>query len=86
MTSCEEEDFTVEVLGILGNLTFPEIDFEKVVTELDLLPFISTKLKVHTRCSFVSPPFHSLILFQAKPSLTIQKSERRFWRVRNGLA
>lgn len=46
MTSCEEEDFTVEVLGILGNLTFPEIDFEKVITELDLLPFISAKLKV----------------------------------------
>ena len=46
MKSCEEEEFTVEVLGILGNLSFPEIDFEKVVRELDLLPFISLKLKV----------------------------------------
>ena len=36
----------MEVLGILGNLSLPEIDFEKVVRELDLLPFITSKLKV----------------------------------------
>lgn len=59
--SCEEEEFTVEVLGILGNLTFPEIDFEKVVTELDLLPFISLKLKVQSKLLLLLTP-HSLIL------------------------
>lgn len=70
MTSCEEEDFTVEVLGILGNLTFPEIDFEKVVTELDLLPFISSKLKVlynqlHFLTLSLSHPSSSSLVFQA---------------------
>ena len=70
MTSCEEEDFTVEVLGILGNLTFPEIDFEKVVTELDLLPFISSKLKVlynqlHFLTLSLSHPSSSSLVFPA---------------------
>ena len=32
----------------MGNLSLPEIDFEKVVRELDLMPFIVTKLKVYT--------------------------------------
>ncbi len=41
-----EEEVCVEVLGILGNLTLPEVDFHRVVTELDLLPFIVGKLRV----------------------------------------
>ena len=60
----------MEVLGILGNLTFPEIDFEKVVTELDLLPFISSKLKVlyaqvHFLTLSLSHPSSSSLVFQA---------------------
>ena len=51
----------MEVLGILGNLSFPEIDFEKVVRELDLLPFISLKLKVQSKLLPLLTT-HSLIL------------------------
>lgn len=48
LKSCEgEEEVCVEVLGILGNLSLPDMDFHRVVTELDLLPFIMRKLKVH---------------------------------------
>lgn len=36
----------VEVLGILGNLLLPEVDFERVVSQLELMPFIVAKLKV----------------------------------------
>lgn len=42
----EDEELYVEVLGILGNLTLPEIDFEKVISQLELMPFIISKLKV----------------------------------------
>lgn len=41
-----EDEVCVEVLGILGNLSLPDVDFNKVVTDLDLLPFIMTKLQV----------------------------------------
>ena len=40
------DDVCVEVLGILGNLSSPEIDFHKIITELQLLPFILDQLKV----------------------------------------
>ena len=36
----------MEALGILANLNLPDIDFERVVTQLDLMPFIITRLKV----------------------------------------
>lgn len=41
-----DEELCVEVLGILANLNLPEIDFEKVVAQLDLMPFVISKLKV----------------------------------------
>jgi hypothetical protein len=44
-----EEEVCVEVLGILGNLLLPDVDFHRVVTELDLLPFITSKLRVSDR-------------------------------------
>ena len=44
--TCKDDEFAVEALGIVGNLSLPEIDFEKVVRELDLMPFIVAKLKV----------------------------------------
>ena len=49
VANCEDEECVVEALGILGNLSIPEIDFERVVRELNLLPFIVSKLKVITQ-------------------------------------
>ena len=43
---CEEEECVVEALGILANLSLPDVDFERVLRELDLLPFILSKVKV----------------------------------------
>ena len=45
--SCHDEEFLVEVLGILGNLVVPGLDYDKVMKELNLLPHLLKKLKVH---------------------------------------
>ena len=37
---------SVEVLGILGNLTLQDMDFHKLITEMELLPFLLLQLKV----------------------------------------
>ena len=35
----------VECVGILGNLTIPDLDFERLLKEYDLLPWMKNKLK-----------------------------------------
>ncbi len=55
-----DDEVCVEVLGILGNLLLPEVDFERVVSQLELMPFILAKLKVSgkllvNRCNTPSP-------------------------------
>lgn len=42
----EAEEGAVEAVGILGNLNIPELDFGKVVRDLQLLPFLTGKLRV----------------------------------------
>lgn len=42
----EEEESAVEAAGILGNLNIPDLDFGKVVRDLDLIPFLTERLKV----------------------------------------
>lgn len=42
----EDEECAVEALGILGNLALPEVDYDRVLSELQLLPFIVEVLKV----------------------------------------
>ena len=42
----DDEEVCVEALGILGNLCLPEVDFERVVSQLQLMPFVVAKLKV----------------------------------------
>ncbi len=37
-------DFVVECLGILGNLTIPDLDFDRLLKEYDLLPWIKARL------------------------------------------
>ena len=43
----EEEEGAVEAAGILGNLNIPDLDFGKIVHDMQLLPFLTGKLKVH---------------------------------------
>ena len=46
LKASSDDDMCVEVLGILANLNLPEVDFQKMMTELDLLPYVIAKLKV----------------------------------------
>ena len=41
----DSEEFVVECVGILGNLTIPDLDFERLLKEYDLLPWMKKKLK-----------------------------------------
>nr|XP_032814441.1 kinesin-associated protein 3 isoform X1 [Petromyzon marinus] len=40
-----EEEFVLEVVGTLANLTIPDLDFELLATEYQLLPFLHEKLR-----------------------------------------
>ena len=38
------EEFVVECMGILGNLTIQDLDFDRLLKEYDLLPWMRAKL------------------------------------------
>lgn len=58
-----DEELCVEALGILANLNLPDIDFQRVVTQLDLLPYVISKLKVSVCTLYVC--YRSYILSMA---------------------
>lgn len=41
----EEEEFVIECLGTLANLTIPDLDWELVLKEYKLVPYLKDKLK-----------------------------------------
>ena len=41
----EEEEFVIECLGPLANLTIPDLDWELVLKEYKLVPYLKDKLK-----------------------------------------
>ncbi|KAL5012631.1 hypothetical protein ScPMuIL_011182 [Solemya velum] len=41
----ENEEFSLECLGILGNLTIPDLDYELILKEYNLVPWIKSKLQ-----------------------------------------
>ncbi|XP_055896459.1 kinesin-associated protein 3-like isoform X2 [Biomphalaria glabrata] len=41
----DNEEFSLECLGILGNLTIPELDYELILKEYNLIPWIKGKLQ-----------------------------------------
>lgn len=41
----EEEEFVLECLGTLANLTIPDLDWELVLKEYNLVPFLKDRLK-----------------------------------------
>ena len=45
----EEEEAAVEAVGILGNLNIPELDFGKIVDDLQLTPVLMGKLRVRIK-------------------------------------
>ncbi|GCC30965.1 hypothetical protein chiPu_0009419 [Chiloscyllium punctatum] len=45
INSNESEEFVIECLGTLANLTVPDLDWELVLKEYNLVPFLKDKLK-----------------------------------------
>ena len=41
----DNEEFALECVGILGNLTIPDLDYELLLKEYNLVPWIKTKLQ-----------------------------------------
>lgn len=41
----EDEEFVIECLGTLANLTIPDLDWELVLKEYNLVPFLKDHLK-----------------------------------------
>nr|CAD7203183.1 unnamed protein product [Timema douglasi] len=37
---CENEDFVVECVGVLGNMTLPDLDFSQLMQRFNLIPWI----------------------------------------------
>lgn len=43
--TCPDEEFVLEALGILGNLTVTDVNFQALLTDYDMLNYIKTKLQ-----------------------------------------
>ncbi|XP_045200399.1 kinesin-associated protein 3-like [Mercenaria mercenaria] len=41
----DDEEFSLECLGVLGNLTIPDLDYELILKEYQLIPWIKMKLQ-----------------------------------------
>lgn len=44
VTQCDSEEFVLECVGILGCLTMPELDFNEVFQQFQLVPWIRNAL------------------------------------------
>lgn len=45
ITPEEDEEFVIECLGTLANLTIPDLDWEQVLREFNLVPYLTERLK-----------------------------------------
>ena len=41
----EMDDFALECLGVLANLSIPDLDYELILKEYDMIPWIKSKLQ-----------------------------------------
>lgn len=41
----EDEEFVIECLGTLANLTIPDLDWELLLREYNLVPYLKERLK-----------------------------------------
>ncbi|XP_058816467.1 kinesin-associated protein 3 [Topomyia yanbarensis] len=44
LTECDDEEFTVECLGTLGNLALPDLDYSQIIHNFNLIPLIRNML------------------------------------------
>ncbi|EAT46662.1 AAEL002152-PA [Aedes aegypti] len=44
LTECDDEEFTVECLGMLGNLALPDLDYSQIIHNFNLIPLIRNML------------------------------------------
>lgn len=44
LTECKDEPFVVECLGILGNLSLPDLDYSMLLLDFNLIPWIRSVL------------------------------------------
>ncbi|XP_055375218.1 kinesin-associated protein 3 isoform X2 [Condylostylus longicornis] len=44
ITICDNEDFIVECIGILGNLSLPDLDYSQILQNFELIPWIRDTL------------------------------------------
>lgn len=49
LTICEEKNFVIECLGILGNLSLPDLDYSAIIQNFDLIPWIKNVLTPNTK-------------------------------------
>lgn len=59
----EEEEWVLECLGTLANLTIPDLDWELVLREYNLVPYLKDRLKPGKICYTAAP--------------TVEKKEKR---------
>ena len=63
ITMCQEDEFIVEVLGIFGNISLPDLDYNRVLTQLNLLPSLMDKLKVVIYYMRIDCTSYTLVVF-----------------------
>lgn len=44
LTECKDEPFVVECLGILGNLSLPDLDYSMLLLDFNLIPWVRSVL------------------------------------------
>ena len=67
VVSEEHEEFSLECLGILGNLTIPDLDYELLLREYDLVTWIKEKIQPGVKDRATS---YAVLLLQSEFSLT----------------
>lgn len=45
LRNCPDEEFVVEALGILGNLTIPDLNFKQLLMDFEVLSYIKNKVQ-----------------------------------------
>ncbi|XP_072430071.1 kinesin-associated protein 3a isoform X3 [Chiloscyllium punctatum] len=80
INSNESEEFVIECLGTLANLTVPDLDWELVLKEYNLVPFLKDKLKPAKQeddefvCQIVYV-FYQMVFHQATRDVIIKETQ-----------
>ncbi|XP_067156756.1 kinesin-associated protein 3 isoform X2 [Apteryx mantelli] len=76
----EEEEFVIECLGTLANLTLPDLDWELVLKEYTLVPYLKDKLKPAQQeddefvCQIIYV-FYQMVFHQATRDVIIKETQ-----------